>query len=215
MERLPEGLEEASEVFYRMDIYGGEVDRLIEELSHLPGIGIRTAQRLAFHIINMPDSEVTGLASAITNAKKNIRYCKTCFTITDADECPICRSNSRDHKTIMIVESSRDLAAIERVGKYNGVYHVLQGLVNPSAGIGPADIRIKELLIRLRGDVEELIVATNTSIEGEATAMYITKMVKNTGIKCTRIASGLPVGGDLDTTDEVTLFRALEGRQEL
>ena len=198
-----------------MEIYGGEVNRLIEELSSLPGIGTRTAQRLAFYIIDMPDDRAEALANSILDAKKNIRYCKTCCTITDREECPICSSPTRDHKTIMVVESSRDLAAYERIGKFNGVYHVLNGVINPSQGVGPAEIKLKELMIRLREDVDELIIATNSSVEGEATAMYISKMVKPAGIKVSRIASGVPVGGDLECIDEVTLLRALDGRVEL
>ncbi len=198
-----------------MEIYGGEVNRLIEELSSLPGIGTRTAQRLAFYIIGMPDDRAEALANSILDAKKNIRYCKTCCTITDREECPICSSPTRDHKTIMVVESSRDLAAYERIGKFNGVYHVLNGVINPSQGVGPAEIKLKELMIRLREDVDELIIATNSSVEGEATAMYISKMVKPAGIKVSRIASGVPVGGDLECIDEVTLLRALDGRVEL
>lgn len=198
-----------------MDIYGGEVNRLIEELSHLPGIGTRSAQRLAFYIINMPEDRAMALSNAIVNAKKNIKYCKVCCTVTDNEICPICASANRDKKTIMVVETSRDMAAYERTGRYEGVYHVLNGVINPSQGIGPQEIRLKELMIRLQDDVDELIVATNSTIEGEATAMYISKMVKPAGIKVTRIASGVPVGGDLEVIDEETLQRALEGRVEL
>ena len=198
-----------------MDVYGGEVNRLIEELSHLPGIGPRSAQRLAFYIIGMPEDRADALATAIHQVKKNIKYCKECCTITDQEICPICSSPERDHKLIMVVESPRELAAYERIGKYNGVYHVLHGVINPAAGIGPQDIRLKELLIRLRGDCDELIIATNSSVEGEATAVYISKMVKPAGIKCSRIATGVPVGGDLECTDEMTLLRALDGRVEL
>ncbi len=198
-----------------MNIYGGEVNRLIEELGHLPGIGSRSAQRLAFYIIGMPEDRAQALSDSIINAKKKIKYCKECFTITDNELCPICSSGTRDKKTIMVVESPRDMAAYERTGKYEGVYHVLHGVINPSQGIGPQDIKLKELMIRLREDVDELIIATNSSVEGEATAMYISKMVKPAGIKVTRIASGVPVGGDLEVTDEVTLMRALEGRTEL
>ncbi len=198
-----------------MDVYGGEVNRLIEELSRLPGIGPRSAQRLAFYIIGMPDDRAEALATAIHQVKKNIKYCKECCTITDQEICPICSSPDRDHKLIMVVESPRELAAYERIGKYNGVYHVLHGVINPAAGIGPQDIRLKELLVRLRGDCDELIIATNSSVEGEATAVYISKMVKPAGIKCTRIATGVPVGGDLECTDEMTLLRALDGRVEL
>ncbi len=196
-----------------MDIYGGQVNKLIEELSGLPGIGGKTAQRLAFHIINMPEERAKSLSEAIINAKQNIKYCKSCYTITDREECPICSSAKRDHKLIMVVESPRDLAAYERTGQFQGVYHVLHGVINPAMGIGANDIRLKELILRLeQDDVEELIIATNSSVEGEATAMYISKLVKPSGIKTSRIASGVPVGGDLECIDEVTLLRALEGR---
>ena len=193
-----------------MDIYGGEVNRLIEELGRLPGIGAKTAQRLAFHIISMPEERVQALADSIVNAKKKIRYCNNCYTITDSDLCPICRSANRNHKVIMVVETPRDLAAYERTNQYDGVYHVLHGVIN--LGIGPADIKIAELMKRLQGDVDELIIATGSGPEGEATAMYISKLVKPAGIKVSRIASGVPVGGDLECIDEVTLLRALEGR---
>lgn len=196
-----------------MDVYGGQVNKLIEELSRLPGIGGKTAQRLAFFIINMPEERAKSLADSIIDAKQNIKYCKTCYTITDREECPICASEKRNHKLIMVVESPRDLAAYERCGQYQGVYHVLHGVINPAMGIGANDIRLKELITRLtQVDVEELIVATNSSVEGEATAMYISKLVKPSGIKTTRIASGVPVGGDLECIDEVTLLRALDGR---
>lgn len=198
-----------------MNIYGGEVNRLIEELGHLPGIGARSAQRLAFYIIGMPEDRAEALSNAIINAKKNIKYCKECYTITDQEKCPVCSSMNRDHKTIMVVESPRDMAAYEKTGEYNGVYHVLHGVINPSQGIGPEEIKLKELLLRLREEVDEIIVATNSSIEGEATAMYISKMIKPLGIKVTRIATGVPVGGDLEVTDEITLLRALNGRVEL
>ena len=195
-----------------MDVYGGEVNKLIEQLGRLPGIGSKTAQRLAFHIISMPEENAAALSEAIIHAKRNIKYCSCCYTITDKDICPICRSENRDHKVIMVVETPRDLAAYERTGQYTGVYHVLHGVINPSLGIGPADIRIAELMKRLQGDVDELIIATGSGPEGEATAMYISKLVKPAGIKVTRIASGVPVGGDLECIDEVTLLRALEGR---
>ncbi len=195
-----------------MDIYGGEVNRLIEELGRLPGIGAKTAQRLAFHIISMPEERAQALADSIVNAKKKIRYCNNCYTITDSDLCPICRSANRNHKVIMVVETPRDLAAYERTNQYDGVYHVLHGVINPALGIGPADIKITELMKRLQGDVDELIIATGSGPEGEATAMYISKLVKPAGIKVSRIASGVPVGGDLECIDEVTLLRALEGR---
>ena len=198
-----------------MDIYSGHMNKLIEQLSRLPGVGAKSAQRLAFHIINMPKEEVEGLASAMTDAKAHIKYCKECFTLTDDELCPICKNDARDHKTIMVVENTRDLAAYEKTGKYNGVYHVLHGAISPMLGIGPNDIKLKELMHRLQSDVEEVIIATNSSLEGETTAMYISKLIKPTGIKVTRIASGVPVGGDLEYIDEVTLLRALEGRTEL
>ena len=198
-----------------MDYYSSQITQLIEELSKLPGVGNKSAQRLAFHIINMPQEQVERLAGAITRAKANIRYCKECFTLTDQDICPICSSRKRDHRTIMVVENTRDLAAYEKTGKYEGVYHVLHGAISPMLGSGPSDIRLKELMQRLQSDVDEVIIATNSSLEGETTAMYISKLVKPTKIRVTRIASGVPVGGDLEYIDEVTLLRALEGRVEL
>ncbi|MCC8059639.1 MAG: recombination mediator RecR [Clostridiales bacterium] len=198
-----------------MDYYSSQITKLIEELAKLPGVGNKSAQRLAFHIINMPKEQADELASAITQAKANIRYCKECCTLTDQELCPICASDRRDHHTIMVVENTRDLAAYEKTGKYEGVYHVLHGAISPMLGIGPNDIRLKELMQRLQGDVKEVIIATNSSLEGETTAMYISKLVKPSGIRVTRIASGVPVGGDLEYIDEVTLLRALEGRTEL
>ena len=198
-----------------MDFYSKTVNQLIEELSRLPGIGAKSAQRLAFHIINMPKEQVEQLAQSMVNARSNIRYCKECFTLTDQELCPICGSAKRDKSVIMVVETSRDLAAYEKTGKYNGVYHVLHGAISPMLGIGPNDIKLKELMHRLQSDVEEVIIATNSSLEGETTAMYISKLIKPTGIKVTRIASGVPVGGDLEYIDEVTLLRALEGRTEI
>ena len=198
-----------------MDYYSRQISKLIEQLSSLPGIGGKTAQRLAFHIVNMPLEKVQALSDSIINAKKNVRYCKECFTMTDQELCPICANPKRNHKVIMVVENTRDLAAYEKTGKYDGVYHVLHGAISPMLGIGPADIRLKELMTRLQGDVEEVIIATNSSLEGETTAMYISKLIKPTGIKVSRIASGVPVGGDLEYIDEVTLLRALEGRVEL
>ena len=198
-----------------MDYYGSQMSKLIEQLSSLPGIGGKSAQRLAFHIIHMPKEQVGQLTSAITDARENIRYCKECCTLTDQEICPICANTQRDHKTIMVVENTRDLAAYEKTGKYEGVYHVLHGAISPMLGIGPADIRLKELMQRLQGDVNEVIIATNSSLEGETTAMYISKLIKPTGIKVSRIASGVPVGGDLEYIDEVTLLRALEGRTAL
>ena len=198
-----------------MDYYSAQISRLIEELSMLPGIGSKSAQRLAFHIINMPKEQVESLARTITEAKANIRYCKTCCTLTDKEICPICSSDKRNKKQIMVVENPRDLAAYEKTQKYEGVYHVLHGAISPMLGIGPGDIRLKELMLRLQGDVDEVIIATNSSLEGETTAMYISKLIKPTGIRVSRIASGVPVGGDLEYIDEVTLLRALEGRVEL
>ena len=198
-----------------MDYYSSQISKLIEELSKLPGIGNKTAQRLAFHIINMPEEQVDRLSSSIRDAKHNVHYCKECFTLTDQELCPICSNLNRDHKTIMVVENTRDLAAYEKTGKYNGVYHVLHGAISPMLGIGPGDIKLKELIRRLEGDVEEVIIATNSSLEGETTAMYISKLIKPTGVKVSRIASGVPVGGDLEYIDEVTLLRALEGRTQL
>ena len=198
-----------------MDYFSDHISKLIGELSKLPGIGPKSAGRLAFHIIDMPEAEVEELSNALIDAKKNIKYCKTCFTITDEEECPICKSSKRDHSVIMVVENTRDLAAYEKTGKYNGVYHVLHGAISPMLGIGPSDIKLKELVERLRGDIKEVIVATNSSLEGETTAMYISKLIKPAGIKVSRIASGVPVGGDLECIDEVTLLRALEGRVEI
>lgn len=198
-----------------MNYYSSQISNLIEELSHLPGIGPKSAQRLAFHIINMPKDQVEKLSSTILDAKNKVCYCKNCWTLTDQELCPICASDKRDHSTIMVVENSRDLAAYEKTGKFDGVYHVLHGAISPMLGIGPGDIKLKELMERLQGDVKELILATNSSLEGETTAMYITKLVKPTGIKISKIASGVPVGGDLEYIDEVTLLRALEGRVEL
>lgn len=198
-----------------MDYYSSYISKLIEELSKLPGVGTKSAQRLAFHIINRPMEEVKGLADAIVHAKEKVRYCKECYTLTDQEICPICANPGRDHSTIMVVENTRDLAAYEKTGKFNGVYHVLHGAISPMLGIGPNEIKLKELMKRLQGDVKEVIIATNSSLEGETTAMYISKLIKTTGIKVSRIASGVPVGGDLEYIDEVTLLRALEGRIEL
>ena len=195
-----------------MDYYGSQISKLIEELSRLPGIGAKTAQRLAFHIINMPADQVKSLASSMISAKENIRYCSRCYTLTDRELCPVCSNEKRNHKQIMVVENTRDLAAYEKTGKYEGVYHVLHGAISPMLGIGPNDIKLKELMERLREDVEEVIIATNSSLEGETTSMYLSKLIKPTGIKLSRIASGVPVGGDLEYIDEVTLLRALEGR---
>ena len=197
-----------------MDLYSGHINKLIDELSGLPGIGSKSAQRLAFHLINMPQDKVNRLVKTIIEAK-NVRYCKECFTLTDSELCPVCANGRRDHGIIMVVENTRDLAAYEKTGKYEGVYHVLHGAISPMLGIGPGDIRLKELVTRLEGNVSEVIIATNSSLEGETTAMYISKLIKPIGIRVTRIASGVPVGGDLEYIDEVTLLRALEGRTEM
>ncbi|MDE7308376.1 MAG: recombination mediator RecR [Lachnospiraceae bacterium] len=198
-----------------MEYYSSHISKLIEELSRLPGIGAKTAGRLAFHIINMPKEQVESIANAMVEAKNNVRYCRECFTLTDDELCPICKGKGRNHKMIMVVENTRDLAAYEKTGKYNGVYHVLHGAISPMLGISPNDIKLKELIERLKGEVEEIIIATNSSVEGETTAMYISKLVKPLGVRVTRIASGVPVGGDLEYIDEMTLYRALEGRTEL
>ncbi|MBO4846727.1 MAG: recombination protein RecR [Lachnospiraceae bacterium] len=199
-----------------MDLYSGPINKLISELSTLPGIGEKSAGRLAFHLINMPEARVERLANTIVEAKKTVRYCKECYTLTDSDICPVCANENRDHGTIMVVENVRDLAAYEKTGKYTGVYHVLHGAISPMIGVGPGDIKLKELIERLKGDdIKEVIIATNSSLEGETTAMYISKLIKPSGVRVTRIASGVPVGGDLECIDEVTLLRALEGRTEV
>lgn len=198
-----------------MEYYSGHINNLIEQLSRLPGIGAKSAGRLAFHIMNMPKEEVEQLTSSIISAKEHVQYCRECYTLTDEELCPICKNAKRNHRDIMVVENTRDLAAYEKTGKYEGLYHVLHGAISPMLGIGPNDIKLKELMQRLQEDIDEVIIATNSSLEGETTAMYISKLVKPTGIKVSRIASGVPVGGDLEYIDEVTLLRALEGRVEL
>ena len=198
-----------------MDYCSGRISDLIEQLGSLPGIGRKTAQRLAFHIVSMPEEKVKKLSDVLIETRRNVRYCRECCTLTDAELCPICSSPKRDKRVIMVVETPRDLAAYEKTGKFTGVYHVLHGAISPMLGIGPDDIRLKELMRRLEGDVQEVIIATNSSLEGETTAMYISRLIKPTGIRVTRIASGVPVGGDLENIDEVTLLRALEGRTQL
>lgn len=198
-----------------MDYYSSQITKLIEELSRLPGIGAKSAGRLAFHIINMPKEHVEQLSQTIIEAKENVRYCSQCYTLTDSVQCPICADDKRDNSIIMVIEHTRDLAAYEKIGKFEGVYHVLHGAISPMLGIGPGDIKLKELMERLQGDVHEVIIATNSSLEGETTAMYLSKLIKPVGIKVSRIASGVPVGGDLEYVDEVTLLRALDGRVEL
>ncbi len=199
-----------------MEYYSSQINKLIEQFSRLPGIGAKSAQRLAFHILNMPKEQVKQLVDAISGARENVRYCKYCCTLTDQEVCPICGNDKRDHSTIMVVENTRDLAAYEKTGKYEGVYHVLHGAISPMLGIGPDDIRLKELMQRLQdNDIREVIIATNSSLEGETTAMYLSRLIKPAGIRVTRIASGVPVGGDLEYIDEVTLLRALDGRVAL
>lgn len=198
-----------------MDYYGNQITKLISAFQSLPGIGAKSAQRLAFHIINMPKEDVETLTKTMLEARQKVRYCSCCYTLTDNDLCPICANPKRDKGTIMVVENTRDLAAYEKTGKYEGVYHVLHGAISPMLGIGVEDIKLKELIKRLEGDVNEVIIATNSSIEGETTAMYMSKLIKPTGIRVTRIASGVPVGGDLEFIDEMTLSRALDGRIEL
>lgn len=198
-----------------MDYYSSQISKLIEELSKLPGVGAKSAQRLAFHIINMPEEQVKSLSDTLIGARRNVRYCKECCTLTDSELCPICASAKRNKKMIMVVENPRDLAAYEKTGQYEGVYHVLHGALQPMLGIGPGDIRLKELMVRLQKEVDEVIVATNKTLEGEATAAYISQLVKPTGIQVSRIASGVPVGGDLEYVDEVTLSKALEGRTQM
>jgi len=197
-------------------IYGGHVARLIEELSRLPGIGGKSAQRLAFYIIHLPQEKAEALAESILSAKKNVRYCSQCCNLTDTDPCQVCANSKRDPKTIMVVEDPRDMAAYERTNEFHGTYHVLHGAISPMHGVGPNDLTIASLLKRLQSeDVGEVIIATNPNVEGEATALYISKILKPTGVKVTRIAHGVPVGGDLEYVDEVTLSRALEGRREI
>lgn len=200
-----------------MKQYPRPLARLINELSKLPGIGGKTAQRLAFHILSLTDAEAAGLAESIVHAKRNLHYCSVCGNLTDSDPCSICSDKTRDRSVICVVETPQDVMAMERIREYRGLYHVLHGTISPIDGIGPNDINIKELIVRLREDesVNEIIIATNPNIEGEATAMYISRLLKDSGIKVTRIAHGIPVGGDLEYADEVTLLKAIEGRREL
>jgi recombination protein RecR len=199
-----------------MSYYATPVAKLIEEFEKLPGIGHKTAQRLAFHVLNLPGEKADSLANAIREAKMNTRYCSICSNLTDVDPCSICSSHTRDTSVICVVEDPRDVVAMERTREFKGLYHVLHGAISPMEGIGPEDIKIKELLLRIReGSIDEVILATNPNIEGEATAMYISRLLKPIGIKTTRIAHGIPVGGDLEYADEVTLAKALEGRREI
>ena len=200
-----------------MKQYPRPLNKLINELSKLPGIGGKTAQRLAFHILSLTDAEADSLAEAIVTAKKNLHYCSCCGNLTDQDPCLVCRDEGRDHSTICVVETPQDVMAMERIREYHGLYHVLHGAISPAEGIGPNDINLKSLITRLQSDdrVKEIIIATNPNIEGEATAMYISRLIKPSGIKVTRIAHGIPVGGDLEYADEVTLLKAMEGRREI
>lgn len=200
-----------------MKQYPRPLNKLINELGKLPGIGGKTAQRLAFHILSLSDREAENLAEAIQTAKRSLRYCSVCGNLTDQEKCLICSDQSRDQSVICVVETPQDVMAMERIREYNGLYHVLHGAISPAEGIGPNDINLKSLITRLQGndDVKEIIIATNPNIEGEATAMYISRLLKPAGIKVTRIAHGIPVGGDLEYADEVTLLKAMEGRREI
>jgi recombination protein RecR len=196
--------------------YPAPIQELVDQLSRLPGVGPKTAQRLAFFLLNLPAGEAERLATAITTARRNIRYCSVCFNFTDVDPCTLCRSTQRDDHVILVVEHPKDVVAMEKTREYKGRYHVLHGAISPMDGIGPEDLKVRELLKRLADHaVNEVILATSSSLEGEATALYLSRLLKPTGIQVTRIARGLPMGGDLDYTDEVTLLKALEGRREL
>ncbi len=196
--------------------YPKPLNKLINELARLPGIGNKTAQRLAFHILSMEDKDAFRLSDSIREAKETMKYCSVCGNLTDVDPCGLCSDESRDRQVICVVESPRDVAAMEKIREYKGLYHVLGGCISPMDGIGPEDINLRSLVLRLQSeDVKELIIATNPTIEGEATAMYIARLIKPSGIKVSRIAHGIPVGGDLEYADEVTLLKAMEGRREL
>lgn len=197
--------------------YPRPLGKLINELSKLPGIGGKTAQRLAFHLLSVTDDEAKALADAITEAKQTMKYCSVCGNLTDEDPCSICTDQTRRQDVICVVESPKDVMAMERIREFDGLYHVLHGAISPMDGVGPEDINLKQLITRLQGNsqVKELILATNPNIEGEATAMYIARLIKPSGIKVSRIANGIPVGGDLEYADEVTLLKAMEGRREL
>lgn len=199
-----------------MDYFAIPVQKLIEEFEKLPGIGRKTAQRLAFHVLNLPEDQVEGFAKALIEAKRKTTTCSVCCNLTDVDPCRICSSEKRDHTVICVVQSPRDVVAMERVREYRGLYHVLNGLISPLDGTGPDDINIKQLIRRItHGKVSEVILATNPTVEGEATAVYISKILKPMGVKTTRIAQGISVGGDLEYADEVTLYKSLEGRREI
>lgn len=198
-----------------MDFYPVAIEKLIEEFAKLPGVGYKTAQRLTLYVLNLPKEEVEEFANALVKARGTIKYCSVCGNFTDSDPCAICSNPSRDKETICVVEEPKDIMAIERVREYNGVYHVLHGVISPMSGKGPDAIRLRELISRTKDDIKEIIVATNPNVDGEATAMYISKLLKPLGIKVTRIAHGIPVGGELEYADEVTLSKALEGRKEI
>jgi len=196
-----------------MSLYGNNISFLIEQLMKLPGIGRKSAQRLAFHIVNMPEENARALAESIVRAKTNVKYCSICCNLSDQDPCPICSNAKRNHNLIMVVENSRDMAAYEKTKEYNGVYHILHGAISPINGVAPSDLKIKELIRRFKNvNIEEVIIATNTSVEGEATAVYLSRLIKPLDIKVSRIAHGVPVGSDLEYVDEVTLMKALTGR---
>ncbi len=199
-----------------MSYYSPSIEKLIESFERLPSIGHKTAVRLAFHMLDLSKEETEEFINSIINAKEKLKYCSNCYNISDTDPCPICSSPKRDNSVICVVEDVRDVMAMERTHEFKGVYHVLHGTISPMNGIGPEDIKIKELLNRIaNNDIKEIIIATNPRVEGEATAIYLSKIIKPLGIKVTRIAHGIPVGGDLEYTDEVTLSKALEGRREL
>ena len=196
-------------------MYPVTLQELIEEFNKLPGIGHKSAVRLAFHVMNMPSEKVEKFIGAINNAKTKVHLCKKCQNLTDKEECDICASSKRDNSVICVMESPKDVTALEKTREYNGLYHVLHGAISPMDGIGPDDIKIRELIARLSPEVTEIIMATNPTVEGEATAMYIARLLKPMGITVTRIAHGIPVGGDIEYADEVTLSRAIEGRREI
>lgn len=198
-----------------MDFYPQPLQRLIDEFSKLPGIGTKTAQRLAFYVLKMDEEGVKNLSESIVNAKRDIKYCSICGNLTDTDPCLICRNDARDKSIICVVQEAKDILSMEKTREYQGLYHVLHGSISPLEGIGPDSINIKSLVSRITPEVKEVILATNPNVEGEATAMYISKILKHFGVKVTRIAHGIPVGGNLEYADEVTLLKALEGRTEI
>ncbi len=199
-----------------MRFFTAPVENLIEQFQRLPGIGRKTAQRLAFFVLSLPEEEAIGFANAIIEAKKTVKFCSECQNITDGDKCSVCSDDARDKSTICVVSDPKDVAALERTREYNGLYHVLHGCISPMNGTGPDDVRIKELVARVsRGGVREIIMATNPDTEGEATAMYISRLLKPFGVSITRLAYGIPVGGHLEYADEMTLTRALEGRRQM